>query len=347
MPDGSFREYAVEDHAWRLYRHLGRRRAADEAFVTALEMSAQAHAEMVARSRPASTPRSQQDVNVPADYPYADFQDLYLRPGASGLKGLATYRPNSVLGSVLSHAGRPGRCRAGCRSTTPTAAWRSTACRRRCCPRCAGPAAPSCPAATRPGPSWSATLRRLRAVRRRAAARKAAHPRPVRGLGQRRRAAARPGRDGQDAVDGPARQRRRLAAAQARRAGHRGRGARLRDALPAHGEKAPVPGVVAATAAVIRWRCEQLGAPPGQPAHAGDRTRCSAATSRAPAPSGTLAWSVGRGQPGHRRSFTLAQRRSRCPRRRRHGDAALRGRLQRQLPARAGRPGAACRWTCA
>jgi ribonucleotide reductase alpha subunit len=22
MPDGSFKEYAVEDHAWRLYRHL-------------------------------------------------------------------------------------------------------------------------------------------------------------------------------------------------------------------------------------------------------------------------------------------------------------------------------------
>jgi len=41
-------------------------------------------------------------VNVPEDYPYADFEDLYLTAWRSGLKGLATYRPNKVLGSVLS-----------------------------------------------------------------------------------------------------------------------------------------------------------------------------------------------------------------------------------------------------
>jgi ribonucleoside-diphosphate reductase alpha chain len=41
-------------------------------------------------------------VNVPADYPYTEFEDLYLSAWKAGLKGLATYRPNSVLGSVLS-----------------------------------------------------------------------------------------------------------------------------------------------------------------------------------------------------------------------------------------------------
>ena len=46
-------------------------------------------------------------MNVPADYPYADFQDLYLQAWRSGLKGLATYRPNAVLGSVLSVAAGP------------------------------------------------------------------------------------------------------------------------------------------------------------------------------------------------------------------------------------------------
>ena len=30
--------------------------------------------------------------------------------------------------------------------------------------------------------------------------------------------------------------------------------------MPPHGEPRLFPGVVAATAAVIRWRCEQLGA---------------------------------------------------------------------------------------
>ena len=48
MADGSFKEYAVEDHAWRLYRHLQRHRRAKlpRAFVTALEISrASAHAD--------------------------------------------------------------------------------------------------------------------------------------------------------------------------------------------------------------------------------------------------------------------------------------------------------------
>ena len=40
-------------------------------------------------------------VNVPEDYPYADFKGLYMQAWHSGLKGLATYRPNSILGAVL------------------------------------------------------------------------------------------------------------------------------------------------------------------------------------------------------------------------------------------------------
>ena len=43
-------------------------------------------------------------VNVPADYPFDDFKDLYLEAWKAGLKGLATYRPNTVLGAVLQAA---------------------------------------------------------------------------------------------------------------------------------------------------------------------------------------------------------------------------------------------------
>ena len=105
MPDGSFKEYAVEDHAWRLYRHLkGEKAPLTPAFVTALEMSAKAHEAMVAAVAPFIDTAISKTVNVPADYPYEDFQHLYLEAWQSGLKGLATYRPNAVLGSVLSVA---------------------------------------------------------------------------------------------------------------------------------------------------------------------------------------------------------------------------------------------------
>ncbi|MCK9258620.1 MAG: adenosylcobalamin-dependent ribonucleoside-diphosphate reductase [Azoarcus sp.] len=103
MADGTFKEYAVEDYAWRLYKHMGGN--VDKLppyFVTALEISAQAHKDMVAVVAPYVDTSISKTVNVPADYPYTEFEDLYLTAWKAGLKGLATYRPNNVLGSVLS-----------------------------------------------------------------------------------------------------------------------------------------------------------------------------------------------------------------------------------------------------
>ena len=103
MPDGTLKEYSVEDYAWRLYKHQGGDVSKlPDYFVTALEISAKAHADMVAAVAPHIDTSISKTVNVPADYPYEDFQDLYMQAWKAGLKGLATYRPNSVLGSVLS-----------------------------------------------------------------------------------------------------------------------------------------------------------------------------------------------------------------------------------------------------
>ncbi len=108
LGDGTFQEYAVEDHAWRLYRHLGGDTAAlPPPFVTALELSAHAHMQMVAAIAPFIDTSISKTVNVPEDYPYTDFENLYFDAWKADLKGLATYRPNPVLGAVLSV--EPGR----------------------------------------------------------------------------------------------------------------------------------------------------------------------------------------------------------------------------------------------
>ncbi|HYP71020.1 MAG TPA: adenosylcobalamin-dependent ribonucleoside-diphosphate reductase, partial [Variovorax sp.] len=100
--DGQFEEFAVEDHAWRLYRAMkGEHAPLTPAFVTALELSTHAHEQMVAAVAPYIDTSISKTVNVPVDYPYDEFKDLYLRAWQSGLKGLSTYRPNAVLGSVL------------------------------------------------------------------------------------------------------------------------------------------------------------------------------------------------------------------------------------------------------
>ena len=102
MPDGTLKEFPVEDHAWRRYKKLDQNSEnLPPYFVTALEISAYAHEQMVAAVAPFIDTSISKTVNVPEDYPYAQFQDLYMHAWKSGLKGLATYRPNKVLGSVL------------------------------------------------------------------------------------------------------------------------------------------------------------------------------------------------------------------------------------------------------
>jgi len=100
--NGSISEYAVEDHAWRLYRELGGDIAKlPPYFVSALEMAAKDHIAMMEAVQPFIDTAISKTVNVPADYPYDDFKGLYTQAWLANLKGLATYRPNSILGSVL------------------------------------------------------------------------------------------------------------------------------------------------------------------------------------------------------------------------------------------------------
>ena len=103
MADGSRESFEVEDYAYRLYRELGGDVARlPDYFVSALQMSARDHLEMMAAVQPYVDTSISKTVNVPADYPFDAFESLYFDAWKSGLKGLATYRPNETLGAVLS-----------------------------------------------------------------------------------------------------------------------------------------------------------------------------------------------------------------------------------------------------
>ncbi|QRY35254.1 adenosylcobalamin-dependent ribonucleoside-diphosphate reductase (plasmid) [Variovorax sp. PDNC026] len=108
LPAGGVEEYAVEDHALRLFRQRkGMDAALGPAFVTALQMSTLAHVEMVAAVAPYIDAAISKTVNVPAGCAYEDFKDLYMQAWRLGLKGLATYRPNPLLGAVMEAHPRP------------------------------------------------------------------------------------------------------------------------------------------------------------------------------------------------------------------------------------------------
>jgi ribonucleoside-diphosphate reductase alpha chain len=101
--DGTKVKEKVYDHAYRLYvAQGGDPDNLPDYFVSALEMTASEHLAMVAAVQPFIDTSISKTVNLPVDYPFADFKDLYIETWKGGSKGLATFRPNDITGSVLS-----------------------------------------------------------------------------------------------------------------------------------------------------------------------------------------------------------------------------------------------------
>ena len=102
LPDGAEKNYRVEDHAVRQFRAAN----GDDAplpsyFTRATQISADAHLEMVAAVSPYIDSAISKTVNIPENYDYQAFKELYRHAWDSGVKALATYRPNAITGSVL------------------------------------------------------------------------------------------------------------------------------------------------------------------------------------------------------------------------------------------------------
>jgi len=304
MPDGGFKEYAVQDHAWRLFRHLhGEDAALPPAFVTALELSAQAHASMVAAVAPFVDTAISKTVNVPADYPYADFQDLYQQAWKSGLKGLATYRPNSVLGSVL-HTDAP----AAAEPLVVRDTNRRLAIERLPAPVLSSLRWPGRPELPAGNPAWTFMVHHpfgdFALFVGELASGDGAPPRPfevwVNGAEQPRGLGALAKTLSMDMRANDAAWLRLKLDALATVAEERS----FEMPFPPSGERRLFPGVVAATAAVIRWRCEQLqgaGTSGATPVLDAMFSRDEPLTG----PGGTLAWAVDVDNPATGERFTL------------------------------------------
>jgi ribonucleoside-diphosphate reductase alpha chain len=110
MLDGSKQEYVVEDHAYRVYREMGHDvNNLPDYFVTAFSMTAMEQLEMVKAVAPFMDSAISKTINVPEDYPFEDFEQLYLEAWKAGIKGITTYRPNDEIGSVLSVSPTPAQ----------------------------------------------------------------------------------------------------------------------------------------------------------------------------------------------------------------------------------------------
>ena len=105
QPDGTKREEEVEDYAMRVWRAVkGDARPPAELFVSAQTLSPSDHLTMQASAQALIDSSISKTVNCPEDIGFEEFADIYVEGYHLGCKGLTTYRPNAVTGSVLSVA---------------------------------------------------------------------------------------------------------------------------------------------------------------------------------------------------------------------------------------------------
>ncbi|TDY02883.1 adenosylcobalamin-dependent ribonucleoside-diphosphate reductase [Thiohalophilus thiocyanatoxydans] len=100
--DGEFNQFTIEDDAWRQWRQQHPDQPTPDYFQTALQIAPRDHLKMQAQLQPHVDNAISKTINVPQDYPFEEFVDLYRLAYESGLKGCTTYRPNPVTGAILS-----------------------------------------------------------------------------------------------------------------------------------------------------------------------------------------------------------------------------------------------------
>lgn len=105
QPDGSARFEPVEDYALHVWRQIrGDELPPEELFVSAQTLKPVDHLAMQAAAQALVDSSISKTVNCPEDISFDEFADIYVEGYHLGCKGLTTYRPNAVTGSVLKLA---------------------------------------------------------------------------------------------------------------------------------------------------------------------------------------------------------------------------------------------------
>lgn len=100
--DGNYSEYHVVDYAIACWRKMHGNASLPPAFISAHQLSPSDHLQMQAAIQPYVDQAISKTINVPTDYDFIAFRNLYQQAYDLGLKGCTTFRPNPVTGTILS-----------------------------------------------------------------------------------------------------------------------------------------------------------------------------------------------------------------------------------------------------
>ena len=103
--EGETEEHEVMDFAYRAHCEMFGRSSDDkdlpDVFVPADQIAPKEHVDMQAAMQRYVDSSISKTINVPEDFPFEEFKDIYLYAYESGLKGCTTFRPNEHITGVL------------------------------------------------------------------------------------------------------------------------------------------------------------------------------------------------------------------------------------------------------
>ena len=100
--DGNYKEYNVSDYAYELWKSTKGEQPLPSQFVTAQQLLPQAHLDMQAALQPFVDNSISKTINIPEDFPFESFHDVYEQAYDKGLKGCTTFRPSRIRESILN-----------------------------------------------------------------------------------------------------------------------------------------------------------------------------------------------------------------------------------------------------
>ena len=102
QPDGSRKAGEVNDYAYRVFKSLnGEEAPLPGYFVDAQTLMPEDHLVMQAAVQKHVDSAISKTINIPEDFPFESFKNVYLNAYERGCKGCTTYRPSEVRGAVL------------------------------------------------------------------------------------------------------------------------------------------------------------------------------------------------------------------------------------------------------
>lgn len=99
--DGNYKEHSVKDYAYQLWEKGKVDKPLPPYFVTAQKLRPQAHLQMQAALQPYVDNSISKTINIPADFPFESFREVYEIAYNEGLKGCTTFRPSTARGAIL------------------------------------------------------------------------------------------------------------------------------------------------------------------------------------------------------------------------------------------------------